>query len=175
MDNFQVDFSDLVHCALQLILLELSDLLSIVCRLLLVLSAGIHCIIIDLQNKAFHMFLLLLGIPLRISSVSSSELVPPRSQRDRRSSSDRGWTVAFFVQESTSSTILASWSTMVVRPVLFSAVLTAEMGSLSASFHFPEHMCNKHKAFQVTLLTLLFLLAKGVRLLWFLVADAASL
>ena len=57
MDNFQVDFSDLVHCALQLILLELSDLLSIVCRLLLVLSAGIHCIIIDLQNRAFQMYL----------------------------------------------------------------------------------------------------------------------
>ena len=49
---FQVDFSNLVHCALELILLELPDLLCIVCCLLLVLSAGIHCVIIDLQNQA---------------------------------------------------------------------------------------------------------------------------
>ena len=47
---FQVEFSDLVHCALELILLELSDLLCIVRCLLLVLSAGIHRVVIDLKN-----------------------------------------------------------------------------------------------------------------------------
>ena len=82
-------------------------------------------------------------IPLRISSVSSSELVDPHSQRDPRSSSDRGWTAAFFLQESTSSTILASWLTTVAMLALFSSALTVERGSLSASFHSPEHICYK--------------------------------
>ena len=145
--DFKVELtsnSDLIHCALQLILLELPDLLRIVCCLFLVLSAGIHCIIIDLQNIANYMFLFQrFWIPLRISSLSFSELAHPHSQRDRRSSSGRGWTAAFFLQESTSSTILASWSTTVVRPAPFSAALTVERGSLSASFHSPEHMCYK--------------------------------
>ena len=64
---------------------------------------------------------------------------------------------------------------MVVRPFQFSTVLTVEKGSLFVSFHFPEYIHYIRKAYSVTLLTLLFLLANGVRLLWFLVADAASL
>ena len=48
--------SNLVHCTLQLILLKLPDLLSVVCCLLLVLSAGVHCVIIHLKIKVFHSF-----------------------------------------------------------------------------------------------------------------------
>ena len=90
-------------------------------------------------------------LPLQTSCVSS-ELVDLHSQQDRRSSSDRGWTEAFFSPESTSSTISASCSTMeAARPAPFSDALTVGMDSLSASFHFPEHMRHIRSTFLIYL------------------------